>query len=183
MTNGPVSILKVTDLSPSRTSNTKEDPTEIDGYTSEDLEDWKRFNSFAARLLSQEFQTWIVLAYWEVAAGLETPPQDVTEFECKIWVATEWLIRSGSILFQDLSSNEELDAEALASIKPGPLCEDINPQNVERWERWQSRLVELTSENSSLSASTLSRLKQAFAAMSRSSCDVGAEDRSDTVSN
>lgn len=199
MTNGQVSKLEATSLFSARNSNIKEDPTDLDDHSSEDIEAWKRFNSFASRLISHDFQSWIVLAYWEIAGGLETVPQDTTGFECKIWVATEWLIQCGTILFKDLSSTEELDARELASIKPGPLCQDISPHSVQRWDFWQSRLGELANNKSSnetaledfsLSASSLSRLEQAITATHRSRDRVENEgqtsrdeDSSETVGN
>ncbi|KAJ5357207.1 hypothetical protein N7541_004365 [Penicillium brevicompactum] len=197
--NGQVSKLKATSLFSARNSNIKEDPTDLDDHSSEDIEAWKRFNSFASRLISHDFQSWIVLAYWEIAGGLKTVPQNTTGFECKIWVATEWLIQCGTILFKDLSSTEELDARELASIKSGPLCQDISPHSVQRWDFWQSRLVELTNNKSSngtaledfsLSASSLSRLEQAINATHRSRDRVETEgqasrdeDSSETVGN
>ncbi|KAJ5334529.1 hypothetical protein N7452_006932 [Penicillium brevicompactum] len=194
-----VSKLKATNLFFVRNSNINEDPTDLDDYSSEDIEAWKRLNSFTSRLTSHAFQSWIVLAYWEIASGLETVPQDTTVFECKIWVATEWLIQCGTILFKDLSSTDELDARELASIKPGPLCQDISPHSVQRWDFWQSRLVELANNKSSnetaledfsLSASSLSRLEQAITATHRSRDRVETEgqasrdeDSSETMGN
>ncbi|CAI7590194.1 unnamed protein product [Penicillium palitans] len=152
------------------------DPSDTGDSTSENVEAWKRLNSFASRLLADDFRHWINFAWWGITAGLETAPQDPTEFEWRLWVATEWLIQCGNLLFKDLSSPEELDAEVLASVKPGPLCTHVPPMSLQRWEFWLSRLMELSSgtytvEGGSkevvLSALSISRIEQAITAMRR----------------
>lgn len=48
-------------------------PTELDDYTSEDVDAWKRWNSFASQLLNEEYMNWIILPYWEIRSALEFP--------------------------------------------------------------------------------------------------------------
>ena len=121
----------------------------MDDYTPEDLDAWKRFNSFASHLLINNVMPWIVLPYWEIRTALETPlPQDLAAVECGLWVATEWLTRCGQLLRRDLGSAKALSEREEASIAPGPLCEGISPQGLERWEFWRSRLAELASAES-----------------------------------
>ncbi|KAL0931227.1 uncharacterized protein CTRU02_213962 [Colletotrichum truncatum] len=150
------------------------DPTDFDEYTPEDIETWKRFNSFASRLLSDDFTQWIVLPYWEIRATLETAPQEVSVFECKLWVATEWLARCGQLLYKDMASTDALTEREQASIAPGPLCKDIPPRSLERWNFWRSRLTELSRADPSaedrveqppLSDESLSRITQAIGLM------------------
>ena len=143
-----------------------------------------RSNSFVSGLVARGCPWWIFLAYCEVSAGLEAVSQDettkfdvATVFECKIWVATEWLIKSGGIIFQDLTSNKELNDEELKSIKPGPLCVDVSPCSVQQWDFRMSRVKELAEKKSSavrrdgtphdvvLGESSLSRLQEAITAM------------------
>lgn len=150
----------------------------------EDIETWKRWNSFVSGLVARGCPWWIHLAYCEVSDGLETISHDKatefdvgTVFECKLWVATEWLIRSGGVLWQDLNSDQELLDEELRSIKPGPLCSDVYPCSAQRWDFWLSRLKELAEKKSTtilkdgtphdvaLSLSSLSRLEEAITAM------------------
>jgi hypothetical protein len=149
----------------------------LDDYAPEDLDTWKRFNSFASQLLSDEFTPWIVLPYWEIGAALEMPlPQDPAVFECKLWVATEWLTRCGQLLLRDMGSAEALGERAQASIAPGPLCEGVAPQSLERWDFWRSRLTEIASaqpqagENGTWEDGTsLGRIAQAIAVMDEAS--------------
>ena len=143
-------------------------------------------NSFAPRLLVDDFKHWIDFAWWEITVGLENAPQDPTEFEWRLWVVTEWLIQCGGLLFKDLSSTEELQEEVLASVRPGPLCADVHPMSLQRWQFWISRLMELsggryTVEGGSevaLSAKSISRIELAIAAMSRHSSSSIAEHQS-----
>ncbi|KAJ5933678.1 hypothetical protein N7454_006007 [Penicillium verhagenii] len=165
------------------------DPSDTGNSTAKSIEDWKRLNSFASRLLADDFRHWITFAWWEITAGLETAPQDPTEFEWRLWVATEWLIQCGSLLLKDLSSPEEVDAEVLASVRPGPLCTDVPAMSLQRWEFWLSRLAELSSgkytvEGGSkevvLSASSISRIEQAITAMrTHASISIGQHQSSD----
>ncbi|KAL2151406.1 hypothetical protein VTH82DRAFT_6504 [Thermothelomyces myriococcoides] len=144
------------------------DPTDSDDYDTEDLDEWKRFNSFASRLLSDDFLAWIALPYWEIRAALEkSPPQDAAAFECKLWVATEWFTRCGQLLYKDISSAEPLDDRELTSIATGPLCEGVHPRSLERWKFWRSRLTELASTEPSvvLSDASRARIAQAIAAI------------------
>ncbi|KAJ5918359.1 hypothetical protein N7454_010734 [Penicillium verhagenii] len=157
-----------------------EDPTDFDDTVPADIENWKRQNSFISRLVARGSPWWIYLAYLEVSTGLEgvkqesiSPFECATVFECRLWVATEWLIQAGGVLFKDLSSNEDLSAEELRSITPGRLCKELCPQSVKRWDFWLSRLMELGDKKSSdvlkedtlhdvsLSASSLSRIEEA----------------------
>ncbi|CAG7929007.1 unnamed protein product [Penicillium olsonii] len=145
-----------------------------------------RMNSFASRLLVDDFKHWIDFAWWEITVGLETAPQDPTEFEWRLWAVTEWLIQCDDLLFKDLSSTEELQEEVLASVRPGPLCADVHPVSLQRWQFWISRLMELsggtyTVEGGSevaLSATSISRIEMAIAAMRRNSSSSVAEHQS-----
>ena len=126
---------------------------------------------------------WIVLPYWEIRTALETPlPQDPAAFECGLWVATEWLMRCGQLLRRDLGSAGALSDGEEASIAPGPLCEGISPQGLERWDFWRSRLAGLASAESrpgedgeglpAPSDASLARIAEAIAVMDAASNSV-----------
>lgn len=176
-------------------SNIKEDPTDADDTELGDIEIWKRWISFAAGVAGRGCRLWDGFAWWEIKDGLETISHDeptsfdpATVFECKVWVATEWLIRFGGIMFQELNSTKELDARDFESIKPGPLCQNIPRHSVQRWNFWLSRLMELADKRSTtrlkdgvsievvLSASCLSRIDQAITAMHKWRSECEAED-------
>ena len=103
--------------------NTRKDPTELEVYSPEDVDAWKRLNSFMSRLLQDEFPRWMVLPYWEISKALETPPQEGVVFECHLWVATQWLTQCGQLLRRNMGLAEGLDEEAQEAIPTGPLCE------------------------------------------------------------
>ncbi|KAK0662120.1 hypothetical protein QBC41DRAFT_382266 [Cercophora samala] len=167
------------------------DPTERDDHTSDDFETWKRWNSFASQLLSKEYMDWSILPYWEITAALEVPlPEDPTILECKIWVATEWLRHCADLLYSEMTCEVALDENSMASIKPGPLCEGVYPQSLERWEFWRSRLAQLAGEKplgegedlgkgdagQAVSSALLSRIKQAITAMDTASNNARGSD-------
>ncbi|KAJ5609906.1 hypothetical protein N7528_009172 [Penicillium herquei] len=171
-----------------------EDPTDTDDTGLGDIEIWKRWTSFAACVAGRGCRLWDDLAWREIRDGLETDSHNeptsfdpATVFECKVWIAAEWIIQLGGIPFQELNSTKDLDARDFAAIKPGPLCEDIPRHSVQRWDFWLSRLVELADKKSTtrlkddtpvevvLSASCLLRLNQAIAAMHKCRSEAEAE--------
>ena len=64
--------------------------------------------------------------------------------ECRLWVASEWIIHCARLIFQDLASEEELDEHAARSLRTGSLCDQIPPMSVERWDYWKKRFSELS---------------------------------------
>ena len=114
-------------------------------YSPEDVDAWKRLNSFMSRLLKDEFPRWMVLPYWEISKALETPPQEGVVFEWHLWVATQWLTQCGQLLRRNMGLAEGLDEGAQEAIPSGPLCESVPPRSFERWDFWRSRLAELAS--------------------------------------
>ena len=157
------------------------DPTELEVYSSEDVDAWKRLNSFMSRLLKDEFPRWMALPYWEISKALETPPQEGVAFDCYLWVATQWLTHCGQLLRRHMGLAEGLDEEAQEAIPTGPLCKSVPPRSLERWDFWRSRLAELASAEppagkdgagksvpSERDASSL-RIAQALAAMDAAS--------------
>ncbi|KAG7289938.1 hypothetical protein NEMBOFW57_006315 [Staphylotrichum longicolle] len=121
------------------------DPTELEDYSSEDVDAWKRLNSFMSRLLKDEFPRWMVLPYWEISKALETTPQERVVFECYLWVATQWLTKCAHLLRRNMALTEGLDEEAQEAIPTGLLCKGVPPRSLERWNFWRSRLAELAS--------------------------------------
>ncbi|KAK3986162.1 hypothetical protein QBC44DRAFT_224933, partial [Cladorrhinum sp. PSN332] len=125
------------------------DPTNfVEICTPVSMEVWKRWNSFAAHLLTEDFTQLTVLAYWQLASALETRPpssQDPAVLDCKLWAATEWLIRCGGVLYKHISFKGHLDEQTIVSIPTGPLCEglEIPVRSLERWNFWRLRLTQL----------------------------------------
>lgn len=171
----------------------KKDPTDFPDTVHEEIEIWKRWNSFVSGLVARGCQQWIFYGYYEIREALEVASHNeatsfdpATVFECKLWVGTQWLIRCGGILFQDTKKPPgSYTAKEATSIRPGPLCRDLPSFSIQRWDFWLSRLTELADRRSTtrlkdgtahevvLSDSSLSRVNQAIGAMHewRSSCE------------
>lgn len=66
--------------------------------------------------------------------------------ECRVWVATEWILRCGEIVFKDLASKEELDQDTAEALKTGSLCSEVAPLSLERLAFWEKRLVKMLGE-------------------------------------
>ncbi|KAK4203374.1 hypothetical protein QBC40DRAFT_274680 [Triangularia verruculosa] len=126
-------------------------PISEDGCTPEEIEIWKRWTSFASQLLDDEFMPWILVAYWEIPAALETPPsQDATISECRLWAATEWLTHCAQPLYKDMRAADALNEQSKESVS-GTTGDDI-PLEIRRWEVWRSKLAELASKESQVEA-------------------------------
>jgi hypothetical protein len=87
--------------------------------------------------------------------------------DCRLWVASEWIIRCADILFEHMTSKEELDEGSARAIMLGPLCENVKPLSVERWEYWKKRFSELATDAGSLGldASITVRISEALKSM------------------
>ncbi|KAK4653969.1 hypothetical protein QC762_510247 [Podospora pseudocomata] len=156
------------------------DPTELDDYTSEDIDAWKRWNSFASQLLNEEYMNWIIFPYWELRSALEfPPPEDPTIFECRLWVATQWLTQCAELVYNEMTCGVDLEEKTKSAIKPGPLCEGVYPRSLQRWEFWRGRLEALAGEKGlgketdsgdggagrTIPSASLSRIQQAINTM------------------
>ncbi|OJJ05867.1 hypothetical protein ASPVEDRAFT_45326 [Aspergillus versicolor CBS 583.65] len=154
------------------------DPSELEDCEPEDISAWKRFNSFACQLLTRGFAQWTVIPYWEIRFGLETAPEDAVEFEVKLWVATEWLIKGAPFMYREMTSTRPLDEEEKRNTRAGPLCKDLPGVSLERWAFWRSRLSEIasmktftrvsasgSSEQAAFSDESYARVAQAIAAL------------------
>lgn len=121
---------------------------------------------------------WTIIPFWEMPLGLETAPEDVIEFELKLWVATEWLIRGAPFMYRQMTSTRPLDEEEKRTTAPGPLCKDVPGVSLQRWAFWRWRLSEIaktktftkvsatgSSEQAEFSDESYSRVAQAIAAL------------------
>ncbi|KAJ5719808.1 hypothetical protein N7493_007386 [Penicillium malachiteum] len=173
--------------------------------TPEEIEDCKRWNSFVSGLVARGCRWWIVYGYYEIREALETASHDkptsfdpATVFECKLWVATQWLIRCGGMLFQDATKSlESYTAQEVGSVGPGALCKDLPAFSIQRWHFRLSQLMELADRKSTtrlkdraahevvMSQSSLSHVDQAIAAMHkwRSSADAESQSSDDKDSS
>ncbi|KAL8912921.1 MAG: hypothetical protein Q9172_007401 [Xanthocarpia lactea] len=125
-------------------------PTYTGEQLSEDFAKWKSLNTFIARLTSTGFAPWLNLPIWQLKMALEESPVKGPAMECRLWVASEWIIQCAHPIFEDLNSKEELDESTARSLRTGPLCDNIPPMSLERWEYWKKRFSELATDAGSL---------------------------------
>ena len=117
---------------------------------SKDFFKWKSLNSFVARLTRTGFAPWINFPIWQLRTALEEPPTEGPAMECKVWVATEWLIQCADLIFEDMNSEEELDESTARSLGTGSLWPDKPPRSRERWQFWEKRFSELAADTGRL---------------------------------
>ncbi|KAF2865463.1 hypothetical protein BDV95DRAFT_612605 [Massariosphaeria phaeospora] len=115
--------------------------------TPEDLSKWQNLNSFTARLTDKHFSPWLNFPIWEIRNALEDAPASGAAMRCRLWVACEWILRCGDVLFDSMCTREELDENSARVLSLGQLSAiedtDIAPLSVERWAFWKKRLVEI----------------------------------------
>jgi hypothetical protein len=142
------------------------DPTELDVFENKDIIKWKNLNSFVARITNNDFAPWLTFPIWELRSALECPIDKRTSVKsCRIWVATEWILRCGDIIYDDMSSQEQLDEDTSVVIAPGFLCECMSPRSIQRWEFWRKRFLDIVSEWDRLELEGVTRDRVSNAAM------------------
>ncbi|KAJ4328962.1 hypothetical protein N0V84_000533 [Fusarium piperis] len=144
------------------------DPTDLDGWTLEEVTKWKNFNSFAARITTSSFAPSLTFPIWQLRSALEMGLEDDLSddsddtgeeqdkgpaIDSRLWNATEWVLFCGEIVFRDMSSKEELDEDLARAFMPGLLCFDINPRSVERVKFWRKRLLQISAQKDALGLS------------------------------
>jgi hypothetical protein len=77
-------------------------------------------------------------------------PEDKTAMDCRVWVATVWLLRAGTCFWDVICGTKQENTETGGKTKvyklllylAGPLCDGVPEQGVPRWDFWKSRLLE-----------------------------------------
>lgn len=90
------------------------------------------------------YVAWISFAIWGLRIALESPiTNDYWKMETRLYVAEQWIIYSGDVLFKEMSSADLQDEDTARAIKPGSLCEKVLPRSRNRWDFWKNRFREL----------------------------------------
>ncbi|RDL35973.1 uncharacterized protein BP5553_06585 [Venustampulla echinocandica] len=126
------------------------DPTVTGEGLSEEFAKWKNLNSFVARLTSTGFAPWLHLPIWQLRTALEEPPVEGSAMECRLWVASEWIIYCADPIFKYMTPNEELDEGTARALRTGTLCDGKSPLGVERWGFWKKRFSKFAADASGL---------------------------------
>ncbi|KAK6210009.1 hypothetical protein QIS74_11593 [Colletotrichum tabaci] len=122
------------------------DPTELDEWTLDNVAAWKNLNSFTARLTTQDFAPWLNFPGWQLQSALDESPDKGMILESRLWVATEWVIRCGSLVFQDMISARPHD-DAVEEATEG--------QGLGKLRRWKKRFSELLEDKVRLGLDTV----------------------------
>jgi len=132
------------DFSPCVREKWNTDPTEHDEDSSEEFAKWKNLNSFIARFMSNQAAIWLNLPVWQLRAALEEQQGKDSRpaTECRLWVASEWIIQCAGPIFKEMNSKAELDEYEARVHRTGSLC-GSEPLSIERWEFWRKRFSEL----------------------------------------
>jgi hypothetical protein len=72
------------------------------------------------------------------------------DINCRVWVASEWMIHCADKLLKRINSKEKDDGMDARAHGTGPLCKGIPPLSVKRWEFWKKRFAEFATEAGSL---------------------------------
>lgn len=126
------------------------DPTQDDTYNLEEVFNWKNMNSFTARLTTDNFAPWLTFPFWQIRDALEVGVEKGPVLQCRVWVATEWILRCGTIIFEEVTSSRPLDEQTLKYLAVGPLCKGISVRSQERLDFWEKRLTELADQKETL---------------------------------
>ncbi|PTB77829.1 hypothetical protein M440DRAFT_1421569 [Trichoderma longibrachiatum ATCC 18648] len=111
------------------------------------IAEWLSLNSFAARLLGASAAFWTNFALWELRDGLEEPLSNEEARDTHLTTASEWMIRAGKVLYDEVRKNVELDEHDVRALAPGSLFEGGSPgSSQQRWTFWKKRLQELSAE-------------------------------------
>ncbi|KAH6876350.1 hypothetical protein B0T10DRAFT_497880 [Thelonectria olida] len=136
------------------------DPTEFEENSSQEDFKWRNLNSFIARLTAATFSPWLNLPIWQLRSALEEEPKKGTAMDCRLWVASEWILQCGELVYDEITSNRELDEWSARALGGGPLYESQVPLSLARWQFWMARFQNL-SENAvglELDASVIARI-------------------------
>ncbi|KAL2674195.1 hypothetical protein Neosp_012645 [[Neocosmospora] mangrovei] len=129
------------------------DPTSRDGWTPEDVSRWKNLNSFAARFKTETFRPWHNFAIWQLREGLEEKLDKGPILNSRLWIATEWILFYGEIIFERQASEEECDEYFARSFRGGSICLGIKPLSFARLAFWKKRLLEMLDDREALGLS------------------------------
>jgi hypothetical protein len=107
-------------------------------------DEWLNLNSFNARLFGSGVTRWYNFAIWQLREGLEAAlGPDLHENDCKIAVASEWILQAGPKLLRETLMNEDLSEALERAYSGGELWTGLSGLNTERWGFWKRRLTEV----------------------------------------
>ena len=132
---------------------------------------WKNTISFIAKLSAIDpLEFGFLYPIATVRDALEEFVPNGIKMDCKLWVATEWILQCGLALHWFFETwEDELEEDRVRAYRFGSLCRDMRFPliGMERWHFWKKRLEEIL-ENQydfDLDTTTLERIKRAIQVM------------------
>ncbi|KAG8157829.1 hypothetical protein KVR01_012491 [Diaporthe batatas] len=119
--------------------------TTEDGHNEDEVltpDEWLNLNSYCARLFGTT--RWYNFAIWQLREGLETKlGPNSHENDCKIAVASEWIIQAGPELLVETLLNEDISEAEKRAYCGHELWTGMPGLSTERWGFWKRRLGEV----------------------------------------
>jgi hypothetical protein len=129
------------------------DPTTLDDWEPEEVSRWENLNSFAARFKTDTFERWLTFPIWQLRDALEEKLDKGPILNSRLWIATEWILFYGEIIFEDQAAGEQFDRGTSRALEGGSLCKGIAQLSLERLAFWKKRLLEMLDEREALGLS------------------------------
>jgi hypothetical protein len=104
-------------------------------------------------MMETGYIAWIPCPLWQLILALESPPTKGDGMDCRVWVAGEWIIRCGSIIFKEMSLYETHEGSAEKAIDMDALYKDVSPWGLDRWKFWIGRFSEIGAKDEALGLS------------------------------
>ena len=111
-------------------------PVEGEENDSVALSTWKNLNSFMSLLISRGLVQQIHLPIWEIRSAIEEPAAKGPLMDCRVWVATEWILNCSDALIKEMKSpNEDLSTDEAGIRGTGKLCDrSVAARSLQRLE-------------------------------------------------
>ncbi|KAI9148977.1 3-oxoacyl-acyl-carrier- reductase [Paramyrothecium foliicola] len=140
------------------------DPTDPDYPEHDAIDLWKNQNSFAARITSEEYSPWMNFPVAALNMVLEdTVPKGVV-MDCRLWVATEWILCCGRLLYSFITSATEQDESTERGISTGPLSRS-RQYNMASTQPFAGKVIAITGAGSGIGRATAIYLAQRGASL------------------
>lgn len=128
----------------------------------EKITNFQRLTSFTARLTGAGYTKWMNWPALDLSHALGAPYEKGMTFDGRLWIATEWLLRSADAIYIALSDwKEDLELQRTWEV-----LRPVGPA-LQKWQAWRQRLVEIKEnwDEWEFKDTTLERVKQAIQAM------------------
>lgn len=128
----------------------------------EKITNFQRLTSFTARLTGAGYTKWMNWPALDLSHALGTSHKKGMAFDCRLWIATEWILHSADAIYIALIDwKEDLELQRTWEV-----LRPIGPA-LQKWQAWRQRLVEFKEnwDEWESKETTLERVNQAIQEM------------------